>query len=267
MQGEGSEKVGQTSWAPRPVTRHDLSSYPRIKMRHELNTAIPRGTDGATGGTLRILRLRGHFLCQESPIKAAGGLWKCLITSLPKSLASSKLQQIHSQLSEEKKEGVLSATKAHFPLSTGPIITSHKYRGSRVEWSDCCALYIQRPQAGTAGVVVTWATDHITRCESWRGRGDKQQISIEPPWYVFSETILLDNGWSLKVETKSQKSNDGRMVSCRPQLRMKKENKLKRSLFSCWVSERKKGNPCYRKDGKRIPYKCSSNSQQGCCVS
>lgn len=87
-------------------------------MRHELNTAIPWGTDGATRGTLRILRLRGHFLCQESPIKAASGLRKCLITSLPKSLASSKLQQIHSQLLEEKKEGVLSSTLRptfHFP--------------------------------------------------------------------------------------------------------------------------------------------------------
>lgn len=44
MQGEGNERVGQTRWAPRPTTHHELLSHLRVKMRHELNTAASQGS-------------------------------------------------------------------------------------------------------------------------------------------------------------------------------------------------------------------------------
>lgn len=127
-----------------------------------------------------------HYLTSQEP---------CFIQTSANSLSAFR-----------RKEGrcFIIHIKAHFPLSTGPVKTSHKYRGSQVKWSNCCKLYIQRSQADTAGVVVTQATHHISRCEGWRGRrGQRANIHRASLIRIFWDHIV---GQWMFSESRDKKS-------------------------------------------------------------
>lgn len=125
MQGKRSEKTGQTRWAPRP--RYSPYFIILFKDQHGKWSQYC-SCMGHWWSHLRLLgplgswRLRCHLLCQEAPMKTASGLRKCVTPSLPKSLASTKLQQIVSAFRIKEGRSFVIYCKACLDFPSGPLL-------------------------------------------------------------------------------------------------------------------------------------------------